>query len=324
MPKVYYKFADKYKASESGKRKKEREKEGRVSQITFSGRWNRKDYEVHVGRKRGKHRRVRYDLSFKQASLTAMISIAAITALLISSAFANSMVQKAAVEESNQEALAPTYSDADWAVAPEDATSDNPNATSEYEAAWAARVHELSVQQQEEMARKKAEEERARQEALRQAQQAQALAQMTNRNRNQAPSNSSLTGASDVKMAITIDSYLQEKGSPMTGFGATFVSAGKIFGVDPYLVVAIAGKESSWGKDCFKPYNAWGWGDSSWTDWTDAINNYTRSLSEEYISKGITTIPRIAPIYCPPNYVSWANDVTLFHTELTTLEQTVR
>lgn len=292
-----------------------------MTQVTFSGRWNRKDFEVRLGRKRGKHRRGRYDLSFRQASVMALVSIAAITVLLVSSAFANSLVQRAVVEQKQEETLAPTYSDADWAVDSETTASDDPNAVSEYEQTWASNVHNLAQQQNEEMARRKAEEEKAKQEALRQAQIQQQMA--SRMNRTTTPSYNTGT-AGDVKMALTIDLYLQEKGSPMVGYGATFVSAGKIFGVDPYLVVSIAGKESSWGKDCFRPYNAWGWGDSTWASWTDGINNYTRSLGEEYIAKGITEIPRIAPIYCPPNYVSWANDVTLFHTELTTLEQNIR
>ena len=42
-----------------------------------------------------------------------------------------------------------------------------------------------------------------------------------------------------------IDDYLKSKGSPLAGQGAVFVGAGKKYGVDPALVVAISGIESS-------------------------------------------------------------------------------
>ena len=48
--------------------------------------------------------------------------------------------------------------------------------------------------------------------------------------------------------AQTLDAFLRKRGSPLAGQGATFVSAGKRYGVDPYLMVAIAGAESSFGK----------------------------------------------------------------------------
>jgi len=70
-----------------------------------------------------------------------------------------------------------------------------------------------------------------------------------------------------------IDSFLKQKGSPMAGMGAVFVGAGKKYGVDPALAVAISGIESSFGKHTFKPYNAWGWmSGSGWGSWEQGIS----------------------------------------------------
>lgn len=189
-------------------------------------------------------------------------------------------------------------------------------ASAEYERLWIEGIRDLSRKQQEEMELKKrlaAEAEAEAQAAAEEAARQQAYAPAT------APSgNTFLLG--DQSPARAIDIYLAEQGSPLTGYGRAFVSAGKTFGVDPFLVVAIMGKESSWGKDCFLPYNGWGWGDVSFNNWEDAIFGYTRMLAEEYIRKGRTDINVIAPIYCPPTWVFWAKDVSTFYSELVVLQ----
>src|SRR4029453_7493299 len=45
--------------------------------------------------------------------------------------------------------------------------------------------------------------------------------------------------------AATIDAYLRRQGSPLAGMGSAFVYAGAKYGVDPALLVAIAGGEST-------------------------------------------------------------------------------
>jgi hypothetical protein len=179
------------------------------------------------------------------------------------------------------------------------------------EQAWIDNVRTLSQQQQAEGA----ERQRQRDEALRQ-QQLAAAAQARLTAVAAAPTGGTVFLVGDQSQAKAIDIYLTELGSPLVGYGRAFVSAGRTYGVDPFLVVSIAGKESSWGKNCFLPYNAWGWGDSSFKNWEDAIFNYTRMLNEEYISKGRTTPAVIGPIYCPPNYTEWASDVNEFYAEL--------
>jgi hypothetical protein len=183
-------------------------------------------------------------------------------------------------------------------------------AIAEQDRLWIERIRELSQKQRQEMAARQAIlEEEARQASLTAA--------------AAPPTVSPAAGGlllGDQSAALAIDIYLTGLDSPMAGYGRAFVSAGKTFGVDPFLVVSIAGKESSWGKHCFLPYNAWGWGEIAFTDWENAIFNYTRYLDEEYIEKGRISAAAIAPIYCPPNYAEWTGDVTSFYAELSAMQ----
>jgi len=182
---------------------------------------------------------------------------------------------------------------------------------------WISHIRELSQAQRTEIAKRQAlADEEARQAAEAEARKQAAAAQTASA--SMVATNILLVG--DQSQARAIDIYLTEQDSPMVGYGRAFISAGKIFNVDPFLVVAIAGKESSWGKHCFLPYNAWGWGEVSFTDRENAIFNYTRMFSEEYTSKGPTDINMIAPIYCPPNYAAWARDVTALYGEIVAIQ----
>ena len=100
--------------------------------------------------------------------------------------------------------------------------------------------------------------------------------------------------------AARIDAYLA--GSPMAGHGRTFAEAALRYGVDPRFSPAIATIESSKGAICFRPYNAWGWGNSSWGSWDEAINAHVAGLASGY---GYTVSVWAAKKYCPPNWQYW-------------------
>ncbi len=102
--------------------------------------------------------------------------------------------------------------------------------------------------------------------------------------------------------APRIDAYLA--GSPMAGQGATFARAAYTYNVDPRFSPAIACTESGKGRYCFLPYNAWGWGSSSWGSWEEAIDAHVRGLSRGY---GHTITIEGAKMYCPPNWEHWYN-----------------
>ena len=97
-----------------------------------------------------------------------------------------------------------------------------------------------------------------------------------------------------------IDNYLQ--GTPLEGNGAHFATASWDTVVDPRWSPAISNTESSKGSHCFLPYNAWGWGDSSFSSWEEAINYHVAHLKEGY---QYTISPSAAEKYCPPSHESW-------------------
>ena len=97
-----------------------------------------------------------------------------------------------------------------------------------------------------------------------------------------------------------IDAYLA--GSPLAGQGATFAEAAWEFGVDPRFSPAISTVESSTGRVCFRPHNAWGWGSSSWGSWEEAIWAHVAGLASGY---GGQLTYAGAQKYCPPNADVW-------------------
>ncbi len=99
-----------------------------------------------------------------------------------------------------------------------------------------------------------------------------------------------------------IDAYLA--GSPLAGQGKTFAAASWDYGVDPRWSPAISNTESSKGRYCFQPHNAWGWGNVSWDSWEEAINSHVRGLARGY---GYTISVEAAKKYCPPNWEHWYN-----------------
>lgn len=98
-----------------------------------------------------------------------------------------------------------------------------------------------------------------------------------------------------------IDAYLS--GSPLSGQGTTFAEAAWANGLDPRLSPAISNTESSKGAVCFLPYNAWGWGQSSWGSWESAIWGHASGLAAGGYGPMVTYAG--AKRYCPPTYDSW-------------------
>lgn len=108
-----------------------------------------------------------------------------------------------------------------------------------------------------------------------------------------------------------IDAYLE--GTPMAGLGEAFAEASWKHCVDPRWSPAISFTESSNGRVCIRPHNAWGWGaaDSDpynlaaeWSSWEQAIDAHVRGLSKGY---GYTISLSNARTYCPPNWQLWYN-----------------
>ncbi|MBI4729632.1 MAG: lytic murein transglycosylase [Acidobacteria bacterium] len=98
--------------------------------------------------------------------------------------------------------------------------------------------------------------------------------------------------------------FLRVWGSPMVPFSEDLVGAGVRYGVDPRVVVAISGVESSFGRHA-PGYNAWGWGHLRWQSWPRAIEDYTRRLAAGYRSLRTGRFHRASRTYCPPCGARW-------------------
>jgi hypothetical protein len=65
------------------------------------------------------------------------------------------------------------------------------------------------------------------------------------------------------EQAQAIDDFLEERGSPLAGYGQKFVDEAYKNGIDYRLLVSIAGRETTFGRNMCKnikaPNNAWGW-----------------------------------------------------------------
>jgi murein DD-endopeptidase MepM/ murein hydrolase activator NlpD len=99
-----------------------------------------------------------------------------------------------------------------------------------------------------------------------------------------------------------IDQYLNKRGSPMAGQGATFVRAGKRYGIDPRLLVGIATIESGAGAHTKLQFNPFNWGvhrGQTYGSYEESIMDVARGLKRGYIDEGLTTPQQIVSKYAP-------------------------
>ncbi len=128
--------------------------------------------------------------------------------------------------------------------------------------------------------------------------------------------------------AQLLDAYLASKQSPMAGQGAAFMASAARWRLDPRLLVAIAGAESSFGQHTCGPHNAWGWAcpndPADFATWADGIDTVSEGLRRYYLDEGRTSVSLIQQKYCPVGAANdptglnshWTGNVTKFLVEL--------
>ncbi len=193
---------------------------------------------------------------------------------------------------------------------------DQAKADAEQEQERAERASLLAIAQRE-AAQKAAQEQAALEEKQRQEAAAAEKADSANGNEQSSSSSSLATPSQDganwnqdktsfvSSWAGRLDGYLA--GSPLSGQGSTFASAAWDAGIDPRFSAAISTVESSKGAACSRPFNAWGWGSSSWGSWEEAIPAHATGLARGY---GYTVSEAGAKKYCPGNWEHWYNRVS--------------
>lgn len=117
-----------------------------------------------------------------------------------------------------------------------------------------------------------------------------------------------------LKKKIAIYHILKKYNSPLLYETDSFIQACVTYNIDCYLLPAISGVESTFGKfllpESFNPFG-WGGGYIVFNSWSDGFNQVAKGLRENYFDKNLTTIQQIAKIYAPPS-TTWANKVEYF------------
>ena len=113
--------------------------------------------------------------------------------------------------------------------------------------------------------------------------------------------------------------FLQSYDSPLAGEAETFVAEADKYNLDWKLVAAIAGVESTFGKQIpTGSYNGWGWGVFTgatdgihFNGWADGIAQVSEGLRKNYINRGAQNVYDIGWIYAA-NGDSWGSHVRYF------------
>jgi hypothetical protein len=117
--------------------------------------------------------------------------------------------------------------------------------------------------------------------------------------------------------------FLASYDSPLTSEAETFVAEADKNNLDWKLVAAIAGVESTFGKEIpAGSYNGWGWGIPTgaqdgvhFNSWADGIAQVSEGLRQNYINRGSKDIYDIGWMYAA-NGNSWATHVRYFIDQL--------
>lgn len=119
--------------------------------------------------------------------------------------------------------------------------------------------------------------------------------------------------------AMRLRLFLESYDSPLAAEADTFVAEADKYNLDWKLVAAIAGVESTFGKQIpTGSYNGWGWGVFTGTqsgvnfkDWAEGIAVVSEGLRKNYIDRGAQNVYDIGWIYAA-NGNSWGTHVRYF------------
>ena len=134
--------------------------------------------------------------------------------------------------------------------------------------------------------------------------------------------------ASDTRVE-RLRAFLASYDSPLADDAETFVAEADKNNLDWKLVAAIAGVESTFGKQIpAGSYNGWGWGVFTgaadgvhFKNWADGIAQVSHGLRKNYIDRGAKDIYDMGWIYAA-NGNSWAGHVRYFVDKLEAFQPT--
>lgn len=115
---------------------------------------------------------------------------------------------------------------------------------------------------------------------------------------------------------------LTEQNSPMLEFANSFMKACMSYNIDCYLLPAIAGHESGFGRMVApNTNNAFGWGGGyiGFKDWGEGIATVATGLRTNYVTEGPITPDMIAARYAAST--TWSSKVHYYMAKFTAAEQ---
>lgn len=116
--------------------------------------------------------------------------------------------------------------------------------------------------------------------------------------------------------------FLARYNSPLEPYAPDIVAAANRYDMDWRLLPAIAMQESTLCKKIIADsHNCWGWGIygkkvTKFSNYPEAIETITKTLSTKYRDKGLITAFEIAKLYNPSNTNNWAENVTFVMNQL--------
>lgn len=110
----------------------------------------------------------------------------------------------------------------------------------------------------------------------------------------------SITSEEVPEEVLGLQSYLESKRSPLAKNSVDFYLAAAEFDIDPYLLPAISGIESSFGQALIPgSYNPFGWngGKSHFSNFREAIYTVASTLRKKYVPSGAISAEKIGRTY---------------------------
>ena len=108
------------------------------------------------------------------------------------------------------------------------------------------------------------------------------------------------------RIANQIHAYLTAKHSPLAPYTGALVRSAQRYGVDPRLLVAIAGAETSYatdrnaGRDITTGHNPFGMGPHiQYGSWQEAFEAAARNLRQHYLDQGLRDVVSIRNKWAP-------------------------
>jgi len=125
--------------------------------------------------------------------------------------------------------------------------------------------------------------------------------------------------AKKIDREASLKKFLKKYNSPLVDSSKTFIEIADKYSIDYRILPSISCIESGCGKVLIEgTYNPFGWGKGriKFTSYDEAITKVGKGLDEIYLSRGLTTVEKIAPVYNPPSPVTWTQKVNFFMNQI--------